>query len=59
MNAVNATGVLAAVKDGIEHVSVVATDPTQMQMWIASRTTALTAPHPYTILLASISARVG
>lgn len=59
MNAVNATGVLVAVKNGVEHVGVFAADNTQWQLWMASRTTALTAPHPYMILLSSISVRVG
>jgi hypothetical protein len=55
---VNSTGLLSAIKDGPNHVSVRPTDLSQMSLWIASRATALSAPHPYTLLLTSISTSV-
>lgn len=55
INAVNGTGVLKAVIDGENHVSVIPTDSSKMQEWIDSRPNALTAPHEYTKKLMSIS----
>lgn len=54
MEAVNATGVLKAVKDGPNHVSVMPTIPSTMSGWIASRPNAQTSPHPYTVTLKAI-----
>lgn len=54
MQAVNATGVLRAVKDWSNHVSVMPTIPTTMSGWIASRPNAQTSPHPYTVVLKAI-----
>jgi hypothetical protein len=54
MEAINATGILAAVKDGPGHVSVMPTDPSKMQEWIDSRPSAQTNPHPLTETLKSV-----
>ncbi|MEQ8156527.1 MAG: RHS repeat-associated core domain-containing protein, partial [Clostridiaceae bacterium] len=54
IQAVNATGILRAVKDGTNHVSVMPTNPLTMSGWIASRPNAQTSPHPYTVTLKSI-----
>ena len=52
---VNSTGVLIAVIDGANHVSVRPTNPLEMQNWINSRPTARDNPYYLTIILASIS----
>jgi hypothetical protein len=57
IGAINSTGVLTAVIDGPNHVSVRAVNPIDMYGWIESRPTAETAPHPYTTLLRSISVK--
>ena len=54
MEAVNATGVLQAQIDGIDHVSVTPKIPGTMADWVASRDTADINPHPYTSVLKSI-----
>jgi len=54
---VNATGVLTAVVDGKNHVSVSPTNPADLASWQASRPTALESPHFLTILMRSISLR--
>jgi len=54
MQAVNATGILKAVKDGPNHVSIMPTIPSTMSSWIQSRPNAQISPHPYTIVLKSI-----
>ena len=55
---VNSTGILCAIKDGFNHVSVVPANFSSMSEWIDSRAKALTNPHPYTLLLQSISIKV-
>ena len=57
IEAVNATGVLRAVKDGPNHVSVVPTDPLMMLDWIQSRPNALKNPHFLTQVLMAITVR--
>jgi RHS repeat-associated protein len=54
VEAVNATRVLHANIDGINHCSVMPTNPLTMSDWIASRDNADTNPHPYTVILKSI-----
>lgn len=56
---INSTGKLIAIKDGKDHVSVIPINTIKMQGWIDSRPTALTNPHEYTILLQSISIKIG
>ena len=58
LEAVRATGVLDAVIDGPNHVSVRPTNPAKMPEWIATRPTALQNPHEYTLLLSEISIKV-
>lgn len=58
MEAVNATGVLSAVKDGPNHVSVVPNDMSKMPEWQASREHANETPHVYTKILQTISVKV-
>ena len=48
MEAVNATGILLALKDGPDHVSIVPLNRAKMQEWINSRPNALSSPHPFT-----------
>ena len=55
---VNATGVLMAVVDGANHVSVYPTNAADLATWQASRPTALETPHFLTLLLQSLSLRV-
>jgi RHS repeat-associated protein len=55
IEAVNGTGVLQAVNDHGDHVSITPTDPSKMQPWIDSRPTAETDPHPLTTTLKGIS----
>ena len=55
---VNATGVLRAERDGVNHVSVFPTNPASLPEWQASRPTALEAPHPFVLILQSISFKV-
>jgi RHS repeat-associated protein len=59
LEAINATGVLKAVPDGIDHISVSATLPNQQAEWINSRTNAETDPHPLTSTLKAISVKGG
>mgnify|MGYP003300863917 FL=1 len=58
IEAVNNTGVLRAVKDGPNHVSVLPTDITKMPEWQASREHANENPHQYTKLLQNISLKM-
>ncbi|MBM7616427.1 RHS repeat domain-containing protein [Alkaliphilus hydrothermalis] len=58
MEAINATGKLVAIKDGLTHVSVRPINMTKMKEWINSRTNANTNPHEYTKLLQALSVRV-
>ncbi|OUY08299.1 hypothetical protein CAP51_01365 [Acinetobacter populi] len=53
--AVNSTGVLKAVVDGKNHASVFPANRATMPNWINSRSTAIENPHPYTLILKSIS----
>ena len=52
---INATGVLNAVQDSPNHVSVKPNDMSTMIEWQVSRENANTSPHEYTIILQSIS----
>ncbi len=56
IEAVNATGVLMAVQNGPNHVSVVPTvcTPNILKEWSATRPTADINPHPYTRILRAI-----
>lgn len=54
IEAVNMTGVLTAVNDRPNHVSVRPTNFSAMPSWIASKQNANIAPHPLTITLRSI-----
>ena len=58
MEAVNMTGVLSAVKDGPNHVSVVPTDMAKMPEWQASRDNANENPYVYTKILQNISIKI-
>ena len=58
MKAVNTTGVLSAVKDGPNHVTVIPTDMSKMPEWQATREHANENPHVYTKILQSISLKV-
>ena len=58
MEAVNATGVLSAVRDGPDHVSVIPTDISKMPEWQATREHANENPHTYTKILQNISVKV-
>ncbi len=58
MEAVNGSGVLVAIKDGPNHVSVVPTDMSKMPEWQASREHANENPHTYTKILQSISIKI-
>jgi len=58
MELINATGVLVAIKDGRDHVSVRPVDMAQMPVWIASRPNALNDPHEYTQILQNITFKV-
>jgi len=49
MEAINATGRLVAVKDGLTHVSVFLVNIATMSDWIDSRPIANTNPHEYTL----------
>ena len=49
MEAINATGRLVAVKDGLTHVSVFPVNIATMSDWIDSRPIANTNPHEYTL----------
>ena len=57
MEAINATGVLTAVIDKTNHVSVRPVNPLEMMEWINSRPTAKENPYYLTKILASISIR--
>ena len=57
MEAINATGVLTAVIDKPNHVSVRPVNPLEMMEWINSRSTAKENPYYLTKILASISIR--
>lgn len=59
MELVNESRVLCAKKDGSDHVSVIPRVMFTLQQWIDTRDTSETKPHAYTILLRSISIRVG
>ena len=59
LETVNSTGVLRAIIDGANHVSVYPTVRATMAAWINSRENAETNPHPYTMLLKSISLKGG
>jgi len=54
---VNSSGVLKAIIDGFDHVSVFPSMTDTMKVWIESRANANTNPHAYTLLLQSISTR--
>lgn len=56
---VDSTGILQATKDGPNHVSVYPRNMITMQQWMNSRDTADVNPHKYSVLLRSISVRVG
>ncbi|UYZ37906.1 hypothetical protein OD350_09630 [Clostridium beijerinckii] len=58
MEEVNSTGVLVAIKDGATHVSIVPVDMSRMPEWMDSRASAETNPHPFTLLLKSITIKV-
>ena len=58
IEAINATGVLRAIKDGPNHVSVVPVNISEMPSWIDPRPTAESSPHPYTQILRNISVRL-
>ena len=55
IEAVNATGVLVAEQNGVNHVSVYPKDTSQMEEWMESRDTANTDPYYLTTILQSIS----
>jgi RHS repeat-associated protein len=57
LEAVNATGVLGAVQDGQNHVSVMPYTQEQLDDWIESRPTALADPHALTLIMQGISTR--
>lgn len=57
LEAVNASGFLTAVVDGPNHVSVQAINKAEHLLWIETKSTAETNPHPYSVFLASISER--
>ena len=57
IEAVNATGVLRAVIDGENHVSVRPRNIAELSEWALTRPTANENPHPYSVLLYSISWR--
>lgn len=58
IDAVYKTGVLVDIIDGPNHVSVRPKKMSTMSSWISSRTNANTSPHPYSIILRSISIRI-
>lgn len=58
MEAVNATKVLVAINDRLGHVSVRPVNMLELPGWISTRANALMFPHPYKLLLQSISVRV-
>lgn len=58
IEAVNETGVLTAIVDGPNHVSVRPTNPAEMPIWINSRPTAKEKPYYLTIILSNISSKV-
>ena len=55
MEAINATGVLTAVQDKPNHVAVTPRNITELSEWAATRDNAESAPHPYTMLLYSLT----
>ncbi|GAA5018200.1 hypothetical protein GCM10023206_31550 [Acinetobacter puyangensis] len=55
LSTVNSTGILKAVVDNPRHVSVFPVNQATMKGWIATRGNAEKSPHPYTLLLKSIS----
>ena len=57
MEAINATGVLTAVIDKPNHISVRPVNPLEMMEWINSGPTAKENPYYLTKILASISIR--
>ncbi|MGY3663736.1 MAG: DUF6531 domain-containing protein [Roseburia sp. 1XD42-69] len=57
IEAVNNTGVLIAEIDGPNHVSVRPINPTELPIWIATRSTAKENPYYLTRILAGISLR--
>ncbi|MEA5015627.1 MAG: DNRLRE domain-containing protein [Candidatus Limiplasma sp.] len=57
MEAINATGVLTAFQDKPNHVAVTPRNITELSEWAATRDNAESAPHPYTILLHSLTMR--
>lgn len=58
IEAVNATGVLVAEQNGLNHVSVYPKDICQLDDWMASRDTAHTNPYYLTVLLQTISIKM-
>jgi len=58
IEAVNATGVLRAVRDGANHVSVFPVNPLEMPDWIASRYDPNAPTHPLTHIMMAINVRV-
>lgn len=55
IESINATGVLLAVQDSPNHVSVFPVDMSTMDEWMDSRVNADSNPRPYSVLLRSIS----
>ena len=55
---INATGVLTAVIDGNNHVSVKPVNSDALKDWIASRPNAMVNPHGYTLLLQALSIKI-
>lgn len=59
IEAVNATGVLTAVINGANHVSVMPTDRSKLNEWMMTVDHANNSPHFYSIVLRSISWKGG
>ncbi len=57
VGAINETGVLVAIHDGPNHVSVMPTNPLDIEPWIASRENANANPYYLTLVLQSISVK--
>ena len=57
IDAINSTGVLTAVIDGVNHVSVRPVNPLEMKNWIQSRPTAKEEPYYLTKILMRISVK--
>jgi len=59
IEALNATGVLRAIVDGKDHISVMPIPPSLMPGWIESRVDADNNPHALTRVVRALSIRVG